>query len=928
MADDVIRNEYGEIVFMGSTDSRPRGLDLDGQTVQQVANQFIRDNMSQMNMGTARLENDLMTGRDSTSSAHPVVAFESEKNIAGTTVVVYRQRVLGLDVFEAQMGVRVDDASMAVASMQSSIHGDVDVSNPDQIAERDRERKVSRAALKKLLGFELPNMEGGAIPRQVVYRYEPDQREESHDQHDGGCIGPDRASVPDLPASTIDGLAKGQHYVCDEILFTAGRREGEEPVNWRALVEPASGDVLYLRALVACATGLVFARDPQTQGAVTATGGSSDAVLNPLRRSVTLAGLAPASPQSLSGEFVEIAETSDPVVAAPTVPTPASAFDYNARTDDFSAVNAYYHCDRLFRTMQEYGFDVSSYFDGTAFPVPVDHRALGDTVNAQAPGNTTGTGLGELRFALLQAGQPVGMATSNRVVWHEFGHALLWDHVGSPNFGFAHSAGDSLAAILNDPGSLEPDRFDTFPWVQEATPIGRRHDRTVTSGWAWFGPNYNTQYSGEQILSSTMFRFYRSIGGDSSHRPTQTRASETSAFLIFKAIGLLTSTTPFPEIFANSLQTADLTTPNFKGIAGGALHKVIRWSFEKQGLFQPGAAPGQGNGVQTEGNPPEVDVYIDDGRDGEYQYLANHWSCRDIWVRRDPDGGANHQRPVVNQTNYLYVRVKNRGTQTADNVRVDAYHAIPGSGLAFPDDWSPMATSTLPAPGPIGSGGSAIVGPFAFVPTEVGHECLMAIASGDGDPANDTTINGTIAEHRFVPFDNNVAQRNVNPVLPDLKWLARYFREHLLIVRNPFREVKVAVIQVELPRFMRRLGWEIRVISEGGTKFEIGPLERRKILLQIEPGDELKPELVKRAMQQGDAEIVTRTFLDGELSGGMSYPLSLDAGDDDDEPQRPTVDKDDPIVVRRPTIEEILRILRERQPRRIIFEMDGGDDVA
>src|SRR5262249_46453957 len=29
--------------------------------------------------------------------------------------------------------------------------------------------------------------------------------------------------------------------------------------------------------------------------------------------------------------------------------------------------------------------------------------------------------------------------------------AFLWDHVDSPNFGFSHSAGDSLPAILNDP---------------------------------------------------------------------------------------------------------------------------------------------------------------------------------------------------------------------------------------------------------------------------------------------------------------------------------------------------------------------------------------------------------------------------------------------------------------------------------------------
>ena len=58
------------------------------------------------------------------------------------------------------------------------------------------------------------------------------------------------------------------------------------------------------------------------------------------------------------------------------------------------------------------------------------------------------------------------------VVLHELGgHGVLYNHVHSANFGFSHSAGDSIAAILADPGTKAPDRFVTFPWVN----IGRRH---------------------------------------------------------------------------------------------------------------------------------------------------------------------------------------------------------------------------------------------------------------------------------------------------------------------------------------------------------------------------------------------------------------------------------------------------------------------
>ena len=155
----------------------------------------------------------------------------------------------------------------------------------------------------------------------------------------------------------------------------------------------------------------------------------------------------------------------------PNINPPTGNFSYSVPTDDFAAVNAYHHCDAAFRMVQEMGFDIRNYFDGTNFPVPVDHRSdfgdgscpLGNCVNARADGNWSFTGSGGFQFALAAENCKVGIAADRRVVLHEFGHALLWDSVHSPNFGFAHSAGDSLAAILLDPESRSPDRFQTFP---------------------------------------------------------------------------------------------------------------------------------------------------------------------------------------------------------------------------------------------------------------------------------------------------------------------------------------------------------------------------------------------------------------------------------------------------------------------------------
>src|SRR5262249_30597630 len=147
-------------------------------------------------------------------------------------------------------------------------------------------------------------------------------------------------------------------------------------------------------------------------------------------------------------------------------------------------------------------------------------------------------------------------------------------------------------------------------------------------------------------------------------------AARQTVYLIVRAIGSLATNpvtpTPNPGIFATGLMNADIGTNNFEGHRGGAFHKVIRWSFEKQGLYQPPGAP---TPVTRPGAPPNVDVYINDGRDyqnqprnGEYVFQPVHWECTDIWNRLSatPGGGGGvHETPIVGRTNFAFVRVKN-----------------------------------------------------------------------------------------------------------------------------------------------------------------------------------------------------------------------------------------------------------------------------
>jgi zinc metalloprotease ZmpB len=273
-------------------------------------------------------------------------------------------------------------------------------------------------------------------------------------------------------------------------------------------------------------------------------------------------------------------------------------------------------------------------------------------------------------------------------------------------------------------------------------------------------------YNNEQILSSTHFRIYQSIGGDSVDLPTKQFAARLTVYLILRAIASLTpATNPGnAAAWATALMSADLGDWVSENITGGAYSKVIRWAFEKQGLYQPAGTPTPNN---NQGAPPAVDVYIDDGRAGEYQYQPNFWSCQNIWNRLHNDGGTTHEEPITNQTNYAYVKLKNRGSQNATNVVVKAFHANPAGGLSYPIDWFPMNTAQLAAADvPANNAAEITVGPFEWVPTHVGHECTFMIVSAMGDTSNVDNIaaGDSIPEWRVVPNDNNIGQRNVYPV--------------------------------------------------------------------------------------------------------------------------------------------------------------------
>ena len=394
-------------------------------------------------------------------------------------------------------------------------------------------------------------------------------------------------------------IKDGAYYMVAEITFEVTVDRDRDV--WRVLVELETNSILYLRPMSAHVNGYVYERDPITKtGTTTSTSASNNATLNPHRDDVTLQNLdAPSGgTQSLSGSFAEVTQVEGANIASPT-PATGTDFDYDVRTNNFASVSGYFHVDRIFRTMEDLGFDVGTYMSNTVFPVPVDIRCF-DSINAHCVGDGMG-GIGHTGYGLMDTtdtGNPLGRACDPRVHLHEvLGHGILYEAVDDANMGFTHSAGDSLSLIYFDPDSQckgvdgtpvgKPGdlRFTYVPWHPT---LDRRCDRNVAAGWAWNGSRDNGQDTAPRKSSRPRCSVLPLNRRRSPNLGRRQFASRMAMYLILRAIGNLTPATnpQYARDFATELMDADALNWTSEGVFGGAYHKVIRWAFEKQGEYQ------------------------------------------------------------------------------------------------------------------------------------------------------------------------------------------------------------------------------------------------------------------------------------------------------------------------------------------------------
>jgi hypothetical protein len=371
-------------------------------------------------------------------------------------------------------------------------------------------------------------------------------------------------------------------------------------------------------------------------------------------------------------------------------------------------------------------------------------------------------------------------------------------------------------------------------------------------------------YLSEQILTTTMFRAYRSIGGDAASVNRREFAARYMAYLMLQAVGMRNATNNPSSAadFLLALQTAEATDWASEGIFAGAYGKVLTWAFEKQNL--------------NNGAPPSVDVYIDDGRAGEYQYVPVHWATTTIWNRRNPDGLSAHEEPALGQTNYAYVKIKNRGTSVANDVIVKGYHCKPSAGVFWPNDLQPFTTPQLPA-GTLQPNNTEekTVGPFEWTPVvnAWGHDCMLMIVSATGDASNvdKFTAGEVIEDWRLVPNDNNVAQRNVilAPGGGGPRGLIAGLHGKGFWVGNPGRSSATIAVSVVLPPLLAKRGWWIgHHLPADGVPLK--SREQRLVTLYVQAGASFTNADAQAATER---DIVVTVTANGAIIGGMIYRI-------------------------------------------------------
>ncbi|KAK6530493.1 hypothetical protein TWF694_003843 [Orbilia ellipsospora] len=671
--------------------------------------------------------------------------------------------------------------------------------------------------------------------------------------------------LPELVTKSEDPInispRAGQYYLAWDFRVLT-----QNPRNYfRILLDATTGRTITAVDLAQYATGTVKAFDPNpvvTSGNATLAPNTAASTLDGFTQSFGIDHLDARDGSGnyhLDGAFVQMDEIEAPTFNEPTSTT--GNFSFSTANRAFLDAMAYFHLDRF----QNYIQTSLGMTNVANYSIKVDPQGLNGADNSHYIG-------GAITFG---EGGGVPDAQDAMVILHEYGHAIQ-DNTNpgfnNPSSGVGEGFGDFLSAIYFDDKHTNPSA--TRGWMMSWDARGGWGGRRYDISYNFDDPQYTSltdNHDTGQLWCTTGFELYRKLGGDSDWIGNKHFARDLAIRLHLQANFNVPATNATTTQMAQQMEAADGSLGGWLGLADKLHQKVIYDTFRRRHL------PGYPN--------KPVDVYINDGREGGYGSLSgndlfteklwqeSYWDTQDIWVKTSPyssvleqaAGSPNdHVEPPVGSTAYLYARVKNRGTSGSGPVKIRAFSAEPGIGLSWPDDWTEMDASLVSQPSNItpGTNNGIIVGPFSWTPTEVGHECVFVIAECAQDPATTQVIaaNAHVEHSQLVPFDNNIAQRNLHPTAAKGKFDRGFW------VRNPDEVPRLIslVYESRLPR-----GWRFTTNLINQTQIRLGPLDRRWVDLVIDQA--AGAEVTKF---ENPPTLRVTGLIDDRVIGGMTYYIA------------------------------------------------------
>jgi uncharacterized repeat protein (TIGR01451 family) len=300
----------------------------------------------------------------------------------------------------------------------------------------------------------------------------------------------------------------------------------------------------------------------------------------------------------------------------------------------------------------------------------------------------------------------------------------------------------------------------------------------------------------------------------------------------------------------------------------------------------------------------KVDVWVSDPApdDGTEPGKATRiWGSPDVWVRNQDDGGTRYQNVKHGQDNYVYVNIRNRGTLTAENTKVELYRSGASMGQGWPNGWGLVGTGEVASLAPESSEIVKILWEKDNIP-KPGHYCFYVRLLNDDDPMFATETNNMVQNTRT---NNNVAWRNFN-VVGLLTQVTDQFEVNLgnptdedVTVELVFEEKDnllendgaKAIVDLGATLFQRwqdagGQGENVEILN--GTEVQLLATPAKFIGIPLQVGETLPITMRVDATQpmpgagtSREYHFSAQQFINNELVGGVDYTITTRAQDTD-----------------------------------------------